>query len=103
MQCCIAVSISSKRAFESEGREVEHRYFALQVDSHAHAVEEVHTRDAVDRAVAGFAERTEVNRGQLEIVQLVTAQLKIGQRDLASAGGGRALPGIDANILGGPR
>ncbi len=72
----------------------------LQVDGHPHLIEQIHTQDPVDLPSTGLADGAQVNRRELQIAQLVRAQLYLRQENFASAGGCASAPRIDVDLLG---
>ena len=73
---------------------------APEIDGHAHFVEQVHAKNPVNRAAAGFANGTEIDGRQSQIAEDVASECKFGQRHLAGAGGGGSAPGGHSYFLG---
>ena len=70
------------------------------IDGHPHMVKQIHTQDAIDLPSTGLADGVQVNRRELQIAQLMRAQLYLRQEDFAGAGGGASAPRIDVDLPG---
>src|SRR6266851_6261557 len=72
----------------------------LQIDGHPHLIEQIHTQAPIDLPSTGLADWTQVNRWELQIAQLVRAQLYLRQENFAGAGGCASAPRINVDLLG---
>src|SRR5208283_2581784 len=77
-----------------------HRNSPFQIDGHPHLIEQIHTQDPVDLPATRLADGTQINRRELQVAQLVHAQLYLRQRNFAGAGGRTSTPRIDMDLLG---
>src|SRR5208282_1129466 len=77
-----------------------HRNSPLQIDGHPHLIEQIHAQDAVDLPATRLADSTQINRRELQVAQLMRAQLHFGQENFAGVGGCASAPRIDSELLG---